>query len=408
MLLGLGSKETAICALPLLVVLELLYRPRHGTRSAWIVDRLAAVAPSVLAVAVYLILRTRALEAFPATQTIPAMDNPLVRVDAWHRILTGLALLPRYLYALAFPKWLANDWSGPTIPVEQAFFPAAMLGAFLLASLLLFAIAPMFPSWSRNPRSARLASLAACLFLFPCLLTGNLLFPVGAIFAERFLYLPATGFCLGAGYLLGSLAEKKTRARAVAIALGVVLFLYGGRTLVRCLEWRDDLTVFRAATIVNPRSARAHYAVGKETSKLVRDPRADREVAAKALDSYDEAIALWPEYPIAFYEKGALLGQLGDLDNAVTAFRGTLRLSPGYASAHYNLAIALHRLGRLAEAERSVRKATLWDPESARAWAELGHLRFEGGRKAEAADAYRRAIALGRTDLTPRLAECES
>src|SRR6185503_2833007 len=49
-LLGLGSKEPAICALTLMAAAELLFRPRK------LVDRLAMLAPSVLAVVVYLIL----------------------------------------------------------------------------------------------------------------------------------------------------------------------------------------------------------------------------------------------------------------------------------------------------------------------------------------------------------------
>jgi cytochrome c-type biogenesis protein CcmH/NrfG len=49
----------------------------------------------------------------------------------------------------------------------------------------------------------------------------------------------------------------------------------------------------------------------------------------------------------------------------------------------------------------------LLDPENPRAFAELGHVRYEAGEFASAADAYRRAVALGRTDLLPRLQALE-
>jgi Flp pilus assembly protein TadD len=72
------------------------------------------------------------------------------------------------------------------------------------------------------------------------------------------------------------------------------------------------------------------------------------------------------------------------------------------------LGIVLHRRGELDAAERELRKAVLLDPGSARAFAELGHVRFEAGRRDDAAEAYRRAVALGRTDLVSRLRELEA
>jgi tetratricopeptide (TPR) repeat protein len=402
---GLCSKETAVVALLLMLVLELLFRPKPaGLSMRWWIDRAAALAPSALAAVVYVVLRTRALEAFPATQKIPSMDNPLVLLPGAGRLATALSLLPRYLALLVVPRSLANDYSGPTIPTFSGIVaPGPLLGLGLLLSLVLLVLAPALPGFHGKTHGARVASFSAALFLFPYLVTGNLLFPVGAIFAERFLYLPAAGFCLAIGCLFGAAVEHERWARLATIALGAVLAIYGVRTLVRCLDWRDDLIIFTAAARVNPTSPRAHFAAGKETSKRVHDPKADRVLADESLRWYEDATRLWTEYPIAWYEKGALLGQIGELPRAESALEEALRLSPGYASAHYNLAIALHRQRRFEEAERSARKAVLWDPESARAWAELGHLRFETGRRAEASEAYRHAVALGRTDLLPRV-----
>ena len=59
-------------------------------------------------------------------------------------------------------------------------------------------------------------------------------------------------------------------------------------------------------------------------------------------------------------------------------------------------------------AERALRKATLRNPRLAGAWAELGNLRMEQLRWAGAIEAYRRAIALGRTDLAERLRLAEA
>jgi tetratricopeptide (TPR) repeat protein len=304
-----------------------------------------------------------------------------------------------------FPRSLANDYSGPTIPVEQSLVaPLPLLGILVLGLIALVAIAPAFP-FLRH-RVNRRASFAAALFLLPYLVIGNLLFLVGAIFAERFLYLPALGFCLGAGLLVDRWRPPRFSMRVLGTALAIVLSAFAIRTVVRCIDWRDDVTIFAAAARVNPRSPRANYAFGKETAKKVLG-RADRELAELALRQYDTALRLWPEFTIAWYEKGALLGQIGELPAAEAALREALRLNPSYASAHFNLGVALHLQKRTAEAERSLQKAVLWDPESDRAWAELGHVRYELGRMPAAAEAYRRAIALGRTDLRTRLESAE-
>jgi Tfp pilus assembly protein PilF len=62
----------------------------------------------------------------------------------------------------------------------------------------------------------------------------------------------------------------------------------------------------------------------------------------------------------------------------------------------------------MAGAERAARHATIRDPDNARAWAELGHLHYERGALRSAIEPYRRAVALGRTDLSSRLAACEA
>jgi tetratricopeptide (TPR) repeat protein len=74
-------------------------------------------------------------------------------------------------------------------------------------------------------------------------------------------------------------------------------------------------------------------------------------------------------------------------------------------NARFNHALVLQRLGRKGDAERALRQALLRDLTHAPSWASLGHLAFDAGRYGDAALAYGRAVALGRSDLAPRLDE---
>ncbi len=398
--LALGSKETAIAGVGLLLVLDLLFRPRpREAARAILVDRAAALAPVALAVALHLILRVRALQGLILAQTVPAVDNPLVRLDGIERLATSLSIAARYARLILLPVRLSADYSGNVIAAESSVFsPRPLAGLLFLAAWVLLALLPVLVALRRRgtvtaaPLLPRQLALCAALFLLPYLVVGNLLFPVGAGMAERFLYLPSTGFCLLLAVLMGRLFEGEIAfvpaslsqlRRLVGLAFALLLAGFAIRTASRCVEWRSDRTIFEAAARVNPESPRAHYIVA------TLDAREGK--TAEALDRIELALRLWPDYLPGWVQKGVLLGQLGDIAGAEAACREATRVGPSYGRGHSNLGLALHRLGRLADAERSLRKAVLWDASLDQAWAELGNVLFEQRRYARAADAYARA-----------------
>jgi protein O-GlcNAc transferase len=69
--------------------------------------------------------------------------------------------------------------------------------------------------------------------------------------------------------------------------------------------------------------------------------------------SFDEAIALKPDEPRAFYNLGILLGQLGAHDAALASYDKAIARKPDYADAFHNRGIALAGLMRSEEARAS-------------------------------------------------------
>ena len=402
LLLGMGAKEVAVVTLAWLVVVDLLWRPPASRAlGAWLLDRAAALAPSVLALETYLVLRVRALHAFPGVQHVHPTDNPLLLLSEPQRTASALALLARYVRLFLWPAGLAIDVSGSVFPTEPSLLaPRAVVG---LLMLLLAAAAVMLPMLLRERRSPplRLVAVSAAVFLLPYLVVSNLFVPIGALFADRLFYLPSAGLCLGVGVLAAfstgtlGLPDLGRHRRVLLAVLAGAAVLLGSASWARTRVWRSDATIFADALRVHPDSPRAHFILGKLSGDAGRDQ--------EALASFDRAIAVWPSYIPAYQEKGVVLGRMGRLAEAEEAFRETLRRSPAYDAAHYNLGLVLRQQGRTTEAERELRKALLLDPSYARAWAELGHLLADQGRRREAADAYRHAVALGRDDLRLRL-----
>ena len=96
---------------------------------------------------------------------------------------------------------------------------------------------------------------------------------------------------------------------------------------------------------------------------------------------------------------GAVLQDLGKLDEAVASYHKALALKPDYAEAHNNLGNAFRGLGKLEEAATSYHKALAITPDSADAHNNLGNALQNLGKLDEAVASYRKALAI-MPDLT--------
>lgn len=419
--LAVGSKEGGIVLAGLLPLQEILFRPPHrGELPRWILDRTAALAPCLLALVVWVILRTVALEAFFPLQNLPVFDNVLVGMSPDVRLWTALGLVARYARLMVWPWPLSHDYSGSTIGVEGSPFGLLpSVGVLVLAGAVALAFRAFSARASRldsplpvaaSSRRRRIG-LAAALLLGSYLVTANLLFPVGAALAERFLYLPAAGLSLllaaAAAPHLGPAAAPATR-RYLLAAFAVMLTLLASVGFRRAFDWRNEVSIFRSATLATPLSPRSHFALGAIATRGIDDTRSGGAAIDTALRHFAEALRLWPDYHLAVRERGLLFARQGDLASAEAVLHDSVRRVPEDGTAHYNLGQVLDRRGRHEEAEREFRKAVLWDPDLNRGWASLGHRYFETARYREAAIAYERAVALGRDDLVARLEESRS
>jgi len=123
-------------------------------------------------------------------------------------------------------------------------------------------------------------------------------------------------------------------------------------------------------------NAVAAYTEALRDTGLANDRRAtilnDRAVANArlgqikvALDDYNRAVELFPEYPVAYNNRGNLLLAIGQLDEAVKDFDRALVLAPGYAAAYSNRANAEMKAGKPDLAIRDFTKAIELMPASA-------------------------------------------
>lgn len=114
----------------------------------------------------------------------------------------------------------------------------------------------------------------------------------------------------------------------------------------------------------------------------------------KALDSFDLAIKLQPDFFEAYGNRGAMLVALGRHNEAIDSYRKAIAIRPDFADAHCNLGSALTHLQRYEEALASLDRALALRPDYPDALYNRGNALKPLQRYEEALASYDRAITL--------------
>ena len=242
--MGVFSKESAVMVLPVIVLYEAIWWKERRQTVGLVLGLLAMLLP----IQAMLYQRGAVLWTSPPA-AFPFYDNPIVEAGFVTGKLTALRVMGKYVTLLAWPARLACDYSWAQIPPAGGsaadWFGWLSLAAATAAGVLLW----------RGSRMALFLAGAALLVFLP---TSNLLFPIGTIMAERFLYLPAIAFAAGVVGAVNLAVKRAGDPRLAPALLGLIAVACAPRTWVRNLDWQDDLSVATAAVEASPASFKAH------------------------------------------------------------------------------------------------------------------------------------------------------
>jgi len=113
----------------------------------------------------------------------------------------------------------------------------------------------------------------------------------------------------------------------------------------------------------------------------------------KALEFYEEAIKVRPEFAEAEFQRGSALVGLGRLQEAESGFRRAIALRKDWSLPYSALGALLLRLNRDADAESVLQQALKLDKQDNLALRMLADISLRGGQAKEALDLTRRATA---------------
>ncbi len=257
-LVGVFSKESAVAVLGIVVLYEFTWRDRRRVQG--LLQGCLAMLPAFLAL---WWMRSRVM-AQSAPASFPFVDNPITGADFLTGRLTALKVLAKYVGLLVWPAHLSADYSYRQIPLATGT-PSDWI-AWILMGAIVFGVTLLY-------RRNKAAFFAAGLALITVLPASNLVVPVGAIMAERFLYLPAAGFAICLVPAIYAAARRLGLSSRFPLAAGLLIVSgFGARTWARNRDWRDELTFWSIAVQTSPLSFKTHTILAETLHAEHRDP----------------------------------------------------------------------------------------------------------------------------------------
>jgi tetratricopeptide (TPR) repeat protein len=176
--------------------------------------------------------------------------------------------------------------------------------------------------------------------------------------------------------------------------------LFGGRTIARNADWKNNLTLLAKDVQTSPNSARIRYAYGSalliEKALKEDDNKALKEKDLDAaIEQLQKGVSILSNYNDAWYHLGIAYKEKNDTKNAVAAFDQARALKAFTDADHLTSSgIAYGMNGQYDKSIADLKRASELDPKSPDAWNNLGLYLSEAGQKDEALSALATAIAL--------------
>ena len=372
---------------------------------------LQAAGPFVIFLAVlvpYFWLRMLAGEG--VDQQVEAAHVPLAGRNPWERciIMAGVGVTWYRLVLIGYP--LQAFYSIREFDLTPNLQWRVTVGFAITASLLGLALA--------YRRRAPLVTFAVVFWFITLSVTSNVVLPIGALLAERWLYLPSV-----AAVLLVSIAALWGVRAGGALRLGTLvgmtslLVFYSVVTVWRNRDWRNNVTLFESLVATAPNNPSGYMLLGQELGES--DPQRARELQmcalqldpellppqgslaeldlreGKAAAARDRLAALlaqeppnlptpageWAEWH-ALYAKALAL--TGDLPLALEHARIALRQSPASLNVIFETSQVFLQAGQIEAALAGFRQLTIHDRDHGRAYSNFATVLIELERYAEA------------------------
>jgi protein O-mannosyl-transferase len=408
--LGFFAKESAVVLIGAIALFEFTWWSDRKRARALILAGIALLAP----LEAMLYQRAAVLSASPKAD-FPFTDNPIMGAGFWAGKLTALKVLAHYLWLTIWPLRLSADYSYSQIPIVSGTWRDWLAWCAVAGAAV--GIVCLY-------RVHRTAFFLACFAVVTILPSSNLLFPIGSIMAERFMYLPSIGLVGCLVLAVFAAGQRIGNPRLAPAVLGAIACAFAARTWARNLDWQDDVTLDRATVRSAPLSFKAHKMLA--VSLMEADPgdsQIDRELdearqSMELVDSLPDSRndpAIYRLAATLYVKKGdglqahdsegrpvntaastdAYRRAMAALERQIAILQAIARQNPDAAAnpapefvtpeAGHLLSVIYERLGDTGKAMAAAVQARIADPLNPVMYRQLAHVFLDGGHTDDAA-----------------------
>lgn len=290
------------------------------------------------------------------------IDNPLLLIPT---------AVSSYMELLFFPKILTLYHS------ELAFNSFGFLLRVILTGLIL---AGTIFSFKKN------RVIFFWLSLFWLSLSPTLTpFRLNWIVAERYLYLPSLGIIIPFAMLLDYFSENKKLKYFIYTFLTLIIILLSVRTIIRNIDWKNEDSLWIATGQTSPSSPNNHNNLGDVYGRL-----GDKQ---RALQEFQTAILLKPNYGDAYHNLANTYRELGQLDKALENYQKATQINPKLWQSYQNMAAIYFSVKEYDKALDSINQAIKINPTNINLRNNLGMIYLGKGEKDKAKEIFSLVLA---------------
>ncbi|MBX2891665.1 MAG: glycosyltransferase family 39 protein [Saprospiraceae bacterium] len=363
------SKENAVTFLAVVPLALWFFRPLQAAQRQAGPPVWKYALPLLVAFVVFFVIRGNVLhwpKLVGGRVPMELMNNPFLKIEGnewvpWafsEKLATVFFTLLKYVQLLFVPHPLTHDYYPKQIEMLRFGSPGALLGLALYVFLAIYALSGL-----RRRDPVRFGIL---FYLLTISIVSNIVFPVGTLMGDRFVFMPSVGFCIAVAALLIHYFGKNMQ---VALGIfGMLALLYSFKTVTRNPAWASNEKLFFTDVKVSLNSAKIHNACGgvlfdrasKEQNEVERS-----EICTQAMMYLNKAIQLYPNYKDAYMSRGGCNYYLKNYDAAVEDYRRAWQLAEGDPKIKKALALVLRDGGKYHGEQRGdLRQAMTYLSES--------------------------------------------
>lgn len=275
-------------------------------------------------------------------------ENTLVQKHTFEeRVSTVLLTLVHYIKLHVFPVNLSYYYGFAYVETVGLSYPPVIISLVVHLGLIILAV------WQFRKRP--LLSFGILFYISSIFLFSNAFTLVAGMVGERLAFTASAGFCIFIAAIIvwvkPDLNFKKPGL--VEIVVGIICIAFAFRTLVRNTDWKDKITLMGNDIQHLDNSAQANnlYALSLmqesfENKKL----RADQQYNMRklAVQHFDKAVHIWPNFFNAAYDKGRAATIIGDVNSAIEGYEKAVNIgtADGFIDPYIQLGQLYLQVGR--------------------------------------------------------------